>query len=160
MADEPNWYWWVSSDEEIYHGPYDSREEAIEVATGDEVGFCDWEEGVPAHHSFYLMEAYQQPLQLADYIDVGDMLERWHDYDWEEMGDPNGDGNIVEHVTSAQWDDLQVRLRAAASAWQAEHAIVIKPWAFKGQRNQEHVRIEIPAEAETGSSQNVAKVSE
>lgn len=149
---EPNWQWWVSSDEEIYTGPYDSREEAIEVAVSDEIGLCDWEEGEPAHHSFYITEAYQQNIQVADHIDVGDMVERWNENDWEELGNPNDSDSVAEHVTSAQWDDLQARLRAAALVWQAENAVVIKSWAFKQQRNNEHVRVEIPAEAEEAPS--------
>lgn len=145
---EPEWRWWVSGDEESYTGPYDSREEAIEVAVSDEVGLCDWEEGVPAHHSFYIMEAYQQDIQVADHIDVGDMVVRWEENDWEEMGNPNDCECVAAHVTSAQWDDLQARLRYAARTWQAQHAIVIKSWAFHRQRNNEHVWVAIPDESE------------
>ena len=95
MASEPHWQWWVSSDEEIYTGPYDSREEAIEVAVSDEIGLCDWEEDEPAHHSFYIMEAYQQNIQVADHIDVGDMVQRWDENEWEELGNPNDSESVA-----------------------------------------------------------------
>jgi hypothetical protein len=151
VSTEPNWKWWASSDEERYQGPYDTREEAIATGARDELGYVedeDTEDGKPVQ-IFYIVEAHQAPIQLADYIDVGEMVERWEDNEFYELCDGENDKGLTEHVTTAEWDDLQARLRAAAREWQAANNVIIKSWNFTEQRKSE--RVEVPVS--NGSAQ-------
>lgn len=151
MSDAHNWQWWASSDEERYQGPYDSREEAIQVATGDEMGWCEAEDESPACLNFYIVEAYHEPIQLSAYISVSDMVERWEDGAFEELSDPDGGDSILEHITQVQWDDLETMLRDATRAWQARNKIVVTSFAFAGQRNSEHVIVPIEDDSPSGA---------
>lgn len=148
MTTEPNWQWYISADEERYQGPYDSREEAIDVAKADEVGLVDAEDSDTgkALLSFHIMEAHKQPIQIADHIDIDDMVTAWIDGPFEDLADPDEVDSIVAHVTEWQWADLQERLRAVTRAWQEEHKIVVQGFAFTGTRNSEDVTVELEAE--------------
>lgn len=135
------WAWWVSTNNENYAGPYGSREEAIEEGVSDE---CGLHEGVC---TFYIMEAIQRPLNIADTFDVGRGLEDAEDGGkWSDLMGEDGDG-LAEHVTPAQWGDLDARLRRAATEWHIANAVVIKPWAFTDQRNSEVVTVAVPVAA-------------
>lgn len=139
---EPGWGWYAGwNEEEMTIGPEDSREAVIQIAIDDEVGYREADEDGPERLCFHIIEARQDTLIIAEYIDVGRMVERWEESDWEEMTNPNDPRSPVEKVTKAQWDDLQDRLRAAALQWQTDHAIKIKPWTFSQVRNSEDVSI-------------------
>jgi hypothetical protein len=144
VTDAPNWKWWWSSSEEgPYSGPFDSREAAIEAAIDD--GTC---EGLGDQTVIHICEAYQTPIRLVQHFD----MERWVegvDDDLYELGDPDGDG-VLAQVKREDWDRLEVAIKDAITAWQddTERPIMIIPWAFTNQRNLEVVIVPPASESE------------
>jgi hypothetical protein len=136
-AEDAGWYWHASSDEERYTiGPCDSREEVIEEAIESECGLSP----DMKMYSFVITEARQDLVDLARYIDVDDMVDRWLDGSLSDIGDPDDGAAIIDHIKTDQWGALQDQLQKAAREWQAEQKITIKPWIFTDQRNSETVR--------------------
>ncbi len=126
---EPKWQWYVGyHDDEFSSGPYETREEAVQIAK-DEYDEGGW-----------IIEAYKRPVSLAAYFDAGDFLERAEEdgYDFaNENGDPLFD------VDMDQMKDLQQRIRSAIEQWQADHKLEFIPWTFTGQRNLEFINGEM-----------------
>jgi hypothetical protein len=130
------WKWWSGSNEEwMEHGPCDTREQAIDEARDDN----------PEAHGFYLVEARQDPLRLADWIDAEVMIDRAE----EELGDSDRIG--AEHddgpwfvTTPAQANDLETRIKKACDEWQAAHELVFTTHSFSHMRNAECVVVTHP----------------
>lgn len=137
---EPDWGWYAGDGEHYHIGPHATREDAVDEAVNDELGLHDDMKGC----TFTIIEAHHQPIQLADYVDVGEMVDDWESGSFADMTDPDGCDGLLEHVTAEQWDELQSALRAVTTEWQTRHAIVIKPWVFTGIRNEEVVTVELP----------------
>lgn len=121
MAEE--WSWWVGPNQEIYHTECGSREEALRIARSE-------------YEGAYICEARKDKLELADYFDANDFLERADESAYEES---NEDGDPVFEVAPAQQAFLQEAVRAAIRKWQADHGLTFIPWRFTAVRNEEFV---------------------
>jgi len=126
MTNNQGWQWWVGRDEEVFtYGPMETRDEAIQVGKSDLNG------------EFFLVEARQDNIALSSWFDASQWLERLDEtlYD-NDLGGSEGDSNL-DHITIAEQGDLQAMVRATIALWQAQHGIVVKPWHFTAQRNEE-----------------------
>jgi hypothetical protein len=137
----PNyWGWWAGYNEEYCTiGPCGSREEVIAAATAEAMGEFqtadgDWKLG------FWICEAEQRPLRLADWIEVDRLLERAEEVlsDSDRVGCEGDDGPWFE-VTVAQEADLHKRIAATCDEWQAAHGLVFTCKAFSASRHHTHV---------------------
>lgn len=141
MTEADGWGWYAGWDDEHYTcGPEDSREAIIQAARNEEIGFRDADEDGPDRLCFHIVEARQDPVEIASLLKIYDLVEQWDCGPLEEMG-PEGESVFEGKVTTAQWEDLQERLQAAAREWQAHHGIVIQPYIFTKQRNAESICI-------------------
>ena len=123
-----DWKWWAGGSEEIYTvGPCDTREEAIECAKF-EIG----EDG------FYILEACQDPMQIADFIPEADTILEWTEDHYQDSG-LSGEDEVGFDVPDDLVLDLDRRIKAAAQEWQEAHNLVFKPWSFTAQRNAEYI---------------------
>jgi hypothetical protein len=121
-----NWRWWISTDEERYQGPYDSREEAIAVGTDDYGG-----------DAFHICEATQGMLNLRPFW-ADDIYDRLQDVN-EERVDPE-DGELFRKSPTKEQDaDLANMVNDAIEAWARKHNIDTRAWAFDSQRNSERI---------------------
>lgn len=136
------WKWYASADGEVFTvGPCDSREQAIEEAKENELGYR--EDGV-ATVSFDIVEAFKAPIDLADMIDLQDIIERFEDCN-DLILDEDGE-SCLSGLTTEQGEELSARLKQAARDWQAERGIVITPWRFTKTRNDETITITLEPE--------------
>lgn len=123
-----NWKWYVGNDEAIYtSGPYDTREEAVQIARDE------FEGG-------YIIEAYKLPVELSAFFDANRFLEDAEELAYDltnELGDP------IFDPTGAQIDDLEKRIRVAIKQWQEDHKLVFMPFMFTGTRNGEYINGEV-----------------
>lgn len=142
--DDAGWKWYAGSDEENFSiGPCDTREEALAQATDERCGeFKDdgWK------LSIYLVEARKDPIRLADYIDVEQMLERADEAVSGSDRASEYDDLPYFDLSAQQIDDLIERIKRACDAWQAEHNIIPAMYTFSSCRKHEHVIIALPDE--------------
>ncbi|MBB5664778.1 hypothetical protein GGE68_002975 [Rhizobium leguminosarum] len=127
MSDK-NFKWWVSDSEdaEIFSGPYDSREEAIHVGTGDY-------DRAP----FYIVEA--DKTVMSAYVDgeayaeriMEDLTER----NEECFGEDGPDDPWAEYDKPHR--SLGNAIEQAVSDWVAAHPG--KTWSFHEMRNGEYI---------------------
>lgn len=144
------WGWWHSRHEDSgCSGPHATRDEAIAEA----VGSGDYAEdagGGRMVHDFWICEARQDPLRLADWVcDGGDMLERAAEFlaASDRTGWEGDDGPWFE-ASAEQEADLSARIKAACDEWQAAHGLVFTCSTFSAQRNMEPIRRETDADAD------------
>lgn len=126
------------------HGPCATRDEAIEDARLDACGeFQDedgtWKVGV------HVVEARQDPLRLADWIDVERMLECAEDQlaESDRVSYEHDDGPWFE-ATKEQEADIVKRIERACDEWQAAHGLVFTCRTFSASRNHESVVVPHP----------------
>ncbi len=127
--------WWAGIIDEHYSiGPFSSREEAIEEAARNELGYQDAEDGDDGDDEprpqllFNVAFCTTKPLKLSTFFDAKDWLE-----DREEAAafDYIGEGGDELFVCSQeQATDLQARVRSAIDQWQAHHELSFRPWIF------------------------------
>lgn len=137
------WKWWAGDDEQLMTiGPCDTRDDAIAEAQSQQIGEFEDENG-EWKLSFYVVEARQDPLRLADWIGADDLLGRAEDgvYDSARISSECDDGPFFE-VTPEQEADLAKRIREACDQWQAAHGLVFRCNTFSHQRNGEDVVID------------------
>ncbi len=142
------WQWWAGKDEEVFTvGPEDTREAIIQAAIDDCLGECQDDDGT-WKLSFHIVEARQDPLRLADWIEADELLERAEDgvADSDRTSSENDDGPWFE-CSPEQEKDLQERIKRACDEWQAAHGLVFTCITFSHTRNSEHVFIDHPAHA-------------
>jgi len=120
---EHDWQWWAGDDERAEHGPFATKDEAIEAAKANE--------------SQYVFEAKQGDFILR--IDGDDALSWLNDVN-EELVDQDGDGQVFEGVNEAAEKDLGKMLTAALHAWIEKHGFSTTAWAFDSTRNMEAVK--------------------
>lgn len=143
---DAGWKWFSGTNEEYFaHGPFDTREEAIQAAQEDACGeFQDddgtWKVGV------HLVEARQDPLRLADWIDVQRMMECAE----EDLGESDrvcyefDDDPPYFESTREQQADLERRIKLACDEWQAAHGLTFTVRTFSASRNHDHVVVPHP----------------
>lgn len=140
---ESSWQWWAGTDEEwCTVGPEDSREAIIQAATNDSLGENDDDNSWKL--SFHIVEARQDPLRLADWIEADDLLDRAEDNvaDSDRVTSEYDDGPYFE-CTSDQKRDLRERIERACDEWQAAHGLVFTCRTFSHTRNNEHVVVDL-----------------
>ncbi|MFC3163105.1 hypothetical protein [Ciceribacter thiooxidans] len=145
---ESPWQWWAGKDEEwCTVGPEDTRKAIIQAATGDELGECQ-DDGGAWHLSFHIVEARQDPLRLADWIETYKLLERAEENfaDGDRRADEHDDGPWFE-CSPEQEKDLAERIKRACDEWQAAHGLVFTCSTFSHTRNSEHITVDHPANA-------------
>jgi hypothetical protein len=134
------WKWWAGTNDEIMtYGPHDTREDAIREAQEDRVGeFQDgdgtWKIGC------HVVEARQDPLRLADWVDVDDLLTRAEESlaDSDRVGAEGDEGPWFE-CTPEQEKDLAERIQLACDDWQQVNGLVFTCQTFSASRNAEYV---------------------
>ncbi len=139
------WQWWAGSDEEwCTVGPEDTREAIIQAATNDSLGEFQ-HEGGGWNLSFHIVEARQDPLRLADWIEADRLLERAEEglSDSDRVSSEYDDGPWFE-CTPEQEKDLEERVKRACDEWQAAHRLVFSCATFSHTRNKEKVIVELP----------------
>lgn len=147
-SQESPWQWWAGSNEEwCTVGPEDSRDAIIQAATNDSLGEFENDKGGWSL-GFHIVEARQDPLRLADWIDSDTILERAEDNvaDSDRVSTEFEDGPWFE-CTPEQEKDLEERIKRACDEWQTAHALLFSCSTFSHTRNQEHVVIELPTDA-------------
>jgi hypothetical protein len=140
---ERHWSWWAGYDEERYTvGPCTTREEAIAEA----ISSCIFSEiepknpGDPWTIRFYVIEATQW--QISDIkIDANTVLENLSEHVYEEMLDPEGDGNLFD-LSPEDTKNLSLFLTKAFHEWAVDKKL--KNWAFKDSRNGEWIELPHP----------------
>lgn len=121
------WQWFAGEAEDYYYvGPCASRAEAIEKAERKWPG-----------RTIHLIEARQDPVQLAKWISVDDMVERLHESLGNDLGGEDGESPAEDAWTDAQHRDLEASIERAVVEWQARHRIVVVPRTFSATRNAE-----------------------
>lgn len=117
------WWWAVGTSEpEIYHGPCDTREEAIDTARGD----------YGAELGFVIVEA-DRSVPTCNIFDSDRVLEDYEEHNEECWGEDGADLG----PSGEQQRDLENMLRDTLDAWFKKHSISQRGWAFSDQRNQE-----------------------
>ena len=139
VSDEPNWGWYASADQENYHcGPESTRAAIIQAATADEIGL--WIDPATGNttQSFHIIEAYQGPINLADYFDAADLVDATND-SLSEFGNENGDP-IVD-LSSVAISSLERTVREAIAKWQVDNNLRLHTWTFMSTRNGEVITL-------------------
>lgn len=140
---EHDWKWYASSDEEIYTvGPCDSRQEVVDAATSDELGY-DHESQTMV---FHIMEAKKDPLDLARYVSTDRLLEEINERIYEDDYGSEIDDYLAS-LTKEQEADFDRCIREAIREWQQRNGIVVKTWTFFHTRNREAISVAAPDEA-------------
>lgn len=115
--------WYASSDGELFTvGPYGDKQDAINEAVSDELG---WNEG--ACH-FTIAYAKEQVARVSSRFDADRFIEDAEDH-YCEYGDPDGNQAMIE-PTREQIADLETRVRKAIDDWQVVNGLRFKLWAF------------------------------
>lgn len=131
MSDYRKWYWARYDDSEAWHGGVQTRDDAVREGRAD----FDLDDG------FYIVEASNPPVMLADWIGDGDdLIDRAHDqlFDSDRISSEHDDGDIFT-VTPEQVADLTARIRAACNDWQAAHGLVFTVRSFASMEVAEYV---------------------
>ncbi|WP_420023728.1 hypothetical protein ACN9JG_06105 [Cereibacter azotoformans] len=116
---EAGWGWWSGYDGEHYgNGPFATRAEAVAALSGE---------------AGYIVEACQDPVDLASYVDAEDLLERAEGVAYDLS---NEDGDPIFEAKPEQIADLGKRLKAACDAWQVAHGLTFTPYRFTASRNE------------------------
>lgn len=106
--------WYTSNDEEHWAaGPFETREEAEEVAKG--------------HEHRLITQATKGPVRVSSQFDVEEFIEAANEALYD-MG--NEDGDPIIDLSMEASNDLRVRVRAAIDEWQVAHQIAPHPWCF------------------------------
>ncbi|SKA19964.1 hypothetical protein [Consotaella salsifontis] len=144
MAND-GWNWWAGYDEEtMLWGPFDTKEEAVNAGREDAGGeFQDadgvWKVGV------HVVEARNDPLRLADWIDVECLIERAEeDLSESDRTGYEGDEGPYFECSHEQEVDLASRIKAACDEWQAAHGLVFTCRTSSAMRNDEYVVVSHP----------------
>lgn len=145
QTSDTGWAWWSGTDEEwMSFGPCATREDAIEEARQDACGEFEDVDGT-WRVAVHVVEARQDPLRLANWIDVERMLEHAEDSlgESDRVGSEYDEGPWFE-ATKEQERDLVDRIMRACDEWQASHGLVFKCSTFSASRNHDHVVVPHP----------------
>jgi hypothetical protein len=119
--------WWVSSDEENYQGPYDSRDEAVRTAVREGLG--SGFNGCDDCSRFYVVRAGQGPVDMAPYIDADAVLQSAMEAIDDDYGGEDG-LDWDRFWTSEQERRLDRLLRWAVRLWQWWYGVRVRTWQF------------------------------
>ena len=105
------WGWYFSRDEELYFGPYSSREEAAEAGANED-----------PDTAFYVAECHKGPLHTAIFCDLDERIDDANVESSQEDACPS------EKITDGQWREMEIALNAVMVEWAARHNLTT--WAF------------------------------
>ena len=131
MSGQAQWDWYYAAHEEgPYTGPFDSRDDTMVEAQ------CDYDGG-----SFWVGEAKNPPVRLADWIGARYILDRADEslYDNDRVS-AEFDDSVFACSNKEEEADLIARLKAACDEWQAAHSLVFKTRTFEQMRNVEFIK--------------------
>jgi len=130
MSNQTVWQWYQARDREgSYSGPFESREAAIAEGRGE------WDD----EHGFWVAEATNPPVKLADWIGAEDLLERADESIFDnDRASQEWDDAIFEASTEQQ-NDLKARVIAACEEWQKAHGLTFQCSTFEDMRNVEFI---------------------
>lgn len=130
--DDPpkNAFWCYSTDEERWYGRCPNREAAIELGRAENPG-----------ESFYVAWAVNDPIQLSEWIQIDDVLERANVevLDSDRVCFEFEDEDDVFTANLDQEKDLLLRLRRACDQWQDAHDLVFRVNTFSNMGNSEFI---------------------
>ena len=115
MNDNDTWFWYYSSDEETWYGPYNDEPSAIAAGKANCGG------------KYHVAECHQGLLYMAIFDDLAERIEDIN----EEF---TGDEALTDQITQAQWDDLQRELTKVATEWCKRHNC--RQFMFDGMRSE------------------------
>ncbi|WP_097140885.1 hypothetical protein [Rhizobium subbaraonis] len=145
IATEGPWQWWAGSTEEwCTVGPEASREAIIQAAINDCLG--EGEDDVGAWTlNFHIVEARQDPLRLADWIESDRLIERAEDNvaDSDRAAGEYDDGPFFRVAPEIE-KDLEERIKRACDEWQLANGLTFTCRTFSHTRNDEDVVVDHP----------------
>lgn len=127
---EPNMPWWYSDDEELWYGPYTSREEATEEGRD-----------MYSPEGFFICQAENGQYRL----NVFDRILNEIDEANEDLTDSEGSG-VVFDVTKKLEQELIGELTDTLQAWVARHGLDMQSWAFGRQSKSIWIESEEPTD--------------
>lgn len=141
---EENWAWWAGTEysDTFAVGPCATRQEAIDQACAEKVGYR--EKDGEAYCRMTITEAINPALQLSDWIDVEEMVDRAD----EQVADSDRvcyefDEPPYFAIEPEAFKDLTDRVKRAVSDWQKIHRPNFKVCTFERMRNTETVIIKL-----------------
>lgn len=153
IVTEGAWQWWAGRSEEWFEvGPEATKEAIIQAATNDSLGETDDDGSWKL--SFHIVEARQDPLRIADWLDLDALIERAEDNvaDSDRVASENDDGPWFE-CSPEQEKDLRQRVAQACDEWQAANGLAFKTATFSHTRNSEHVVVDVPIEGPAANAE-------
>lgn len=150
MSDtQTGWSWWTSQDAETYtEGPFASRAEAVEAGMNYCMGEHVDERGTRMLR-FYITEARQAPLNLGDWIDVDDIIQRAEEQlsESDRTAAECDEGPFFDYPGET-FADLEARIKQACTDWQAAHSLIFTCKTFSASRSEETICV--PARDDEG----------
>lgn len=141
---EGKWQWWAgeSEDSMMRIGPCATRDQVISEAVQGGLGeWLDDSQDPPRRwNKFTILEAKQDPLRMADWIDADTLLDRADEavLDSDRACREYDDGPFFD-VTTEQEADLRCRLQRACDEWQIVHGLKFSANTFSASRNHEEI---------------------
>lgn len=134
QEDHPSlWYHATSEDAEVWHGSHATREEAIDAGRGE------------SDSDFWVCEALNKPLRLAEWLGIEDLLERAEEIFSDSDRATENDDTVFD-ATQEQIADFEARIRAACDEWQAAHNLKFTCWSFDWMGKPERIEHDRSAE--------------
>lgn len=152
------WEWWAGTQEEwMTIGPCATRDDAIAEMVHDGAGeWLDDSVDPPVwRNSFYVIEARQDPLRVADWVDADWIIEKAEENlsNSDRVGAENDDGPWFECSKELE-ADLAARLKKACDDWQRDHGLVFTCQTFSHSRNCEQITTDALRLVEPAKDQN------
>lgn len=145
---EGRWQWWAGPNDEYYtSGPFESRDDAVAIATKEGIGLSVDGYG----QKFYIVEAKQDPISFGSHVDIDQIFEIAEDNirDSNEVGE---DDDTVFDVSAEEQADLGRRIKLACIEWQLFHKRQFRTSVFTETRNHEIILLEAPAADDTAEA--------
>jgi hypothetical protein len=123
-----NFKWWMAvgtQDPDFYHGPYDSKEEAIAQAHAEE----------GKDRGFTIVEA-DKAKPTSDIFTADSIFEMYEEHNIECWGEDGADFEVTREAEI----ELEKMLTAALESWFDKFRTRPTPWSFGEQRNKEYFK--------------------
>jgi hypothetical protein len=127
---QPQLWYYTTDPDGVWHGKCSSREEAIEAGRDEYPG-----------EDYFVAWAINDPIRLADWIDIEGILERADDAlaDSDRVSFEYDEQPVFE-ATPEQQRDLFARVQRACDEWQAAHKLVFTVSTFSRMGEPELIR--------------------
>jgi hypothetical protein len=129
--------WWITDDEERYHGPYATRDEAIFQAQKQGIYNQEQDQG---NVNVLVLEAQSHTVEDLE-IDPNDVLDELES-NYEEY--TNEDGELFADIDRSAKEDLGTMLNQTFQMWARDHDIKLAQAPLMNERNQEFVTFPKP----------------